>query len=150
MCNKKDNTIEIPFGAKDSELNKFEYTIPEGYEAEIKDGKVIVKKKESEDERIRTALLRCCDDLEKGKVGCIAKEDVPAIRAYLEKQKEQKPTEWSEEDETAFSDLMWCIEKARKSAKDENDMGNIWFAENWVKNRLKFLRPQPHWKPSEQ
>ena len=30
-----------------------------------------------------------------------------------------------------------------KSAKDENDMGNIWFAENWVKNRLKSLRPQP-------
>ena len=41
---------EIPFGAKDSELYKFEYTIPEGYEAEIKDGKVIVMKKESEDE----------------------------------------------------------------------------------------------------
>ena len=63
---------------------------------------------------------------------------------------EQKPAEWSEEDEAAFGDLMWCIEQARKSAKDENDMGNIWFAENWVKNRLKTLRPQPHWKPSEE
>ena len=52
--------------------------------------------------------------------------------------------EWSEEDETAFGDLMWCIKQARKSAKDENDMGNIWFAENWVKNRLKSLRPQLH------
>jgi len=57
-------------------------------------------------------------------------------------QKEQKPSEWSEEDETAFGDLMWCINQAAKSAKDENDMGNIWFAENWVKNRLKSLRPQ--------
>ena len=54
----------------------------------------------------------------------------------------QKSAEWSEEDEAAFGDLMWCIEQARKSAKDENDMGDIWFAENWVKNRLKFLRPQ--------
>ncbi len=72
---------------------------------------------------------------------------------WLEKcdyMKEQKPAEWGEEDETAFGDLMWCIEQAKKSAKDENDMGNVWFAENWVKNRLKFLRPQPHWKPSEQ
>ena len=49
--------------------------------------------------------------------------------------------EWSEEDEAAFGDLMWCIEQARKSAKDENDMGDIWFAENWVKNRLKSIRP---------
>ena len=38
--------IEIPFGAKDSELCRREYTIPEGYEAEVKDGKVIVRKKE--------------------------------------------------------------------------------------------------------
>jgi len=62
----------------------------------------------------------------------------------------QPKQEWSEEDEAAFGDLMWCIEQARKSAKDENDMGNIWFAENWVKGRLKSLRPQPHWKPTEE
>ena len=64
---------------------------------------------------------------------------------WLEKNLEYlKPKqEWSKDDETAFSDLMWCIEQARKSAKDENDMGNIWFAENWLRNRLKYLRPQP-------
>ena len=55
----------------------------------------------------------------------------------------QPKQEWSDEDETAFDDLMWCIKQAEKSAKDENDMGNIWFAENWVKNKLKSLRPQP-------
>lgn len=60
----------------------------------------------------------------------------------------QKHTEWSEEDESAFGDLIWCIEQARKSAKDENDMGNIWYAENWLKERLKSLRPS--WKPSEE
>ena len=37
--------IEIPFGAKDSELKGWEYTIPEGMEAEIKDGKIVVRKK---------------------------------------------------------------------------------------------------------
>lgn len=49
--------IEIPFGAFDSELGCFEYTIPDGYEAEIKDGKVIVRKAESEDEKIRGAII---------------------------------------------------------------------------------------------
>ena len=37
--------IEIPFGAKDSELKGWEYTIPEGMEAEIKDGKIVVREK---------------------------------------------------------------------------------------------------------
>lgn len=37
--------IEIPFGAKNSELKGWEYTIPEGMEAEIKDGKIVVRKK---------------------------------------------------------------------------------------------------------
>ena len=38
--------IEIPFGAYDSELIANEWTIPEGYTAEVKDGKVIVQKTE--------------------------------------------------------------------------------------------------------
>lgn len=37
--------IEIPLGAKDSELKGWEYTIPEGMEAEIKNGKIIVREK---------------------------------------------------------------------------------------------------------
>lgn len=48
---------EIPFGAFDSELKGWEYTIPEGMEAEIKDGKIIVREKESEDERIRKEII---------------------------------------------------------------------------------------------
>lgn len=40
--------IEIPFGAKDSELKGWEYTIPEGMEAEIKDGKIVVREKQPE------------------------------------------------------------------------------------------------------
>ena len=41
----------------------------------------------SEDEKIRKALLCCCDDWEKGQFGCMVKEDIPAVRAWLEKQK---------------------------------------------------------------
>ena len=55
--NYEQKFIEIPFGAKDSELKGWEYTIPEGMEAIVKDGKIIVKEKESEDERIRKAII---------------------------------------------------------------------------------------------
>ena len=59
-----EKTIEIPFGAYDSELKGWEYTIPEGMEAEIKDGKIIVKQKESEHERIRKFICSIIDNLE--------------------------------------------------------------------------------------
>lgn len=49
--------IEIPFGAKDSELGGWEYNIPEGYTASIENGKIVVKKEESEDEKIREKLM---------------------------------------------------------------------------------------------
>ena len=43
----KDNSYEIPFGAFNSELKGWEYTIPKGMEAEIKDGKIIVREKQA-------------------------------------------------------------------------------------------------------
>ena len=79
-----NKAIEIPFGAKDSELKGWEYTIPKGMEAEIKDGKVIVKEKESEDERIRKELVSLVKE-----GGCItSKKDIELALAYLEKQKD--------------------------------------------------------------
>lgn len=82
----ENKSIEIPFGAKDSELKGWEYTIPEGMEAEIKDGKIIVREKENEDERIRREIityLSTADD----------KELIPynSWIAWLEKQGEKKP-----------------------------------------------------------
>ena len=55
------------------------------------------------------------------------------------KKIEQKPA-WSEEDETALGDALWCCKQAASIAKDENDMGNVWYAENW----LKSLHPQKY------
>ena len=54
--------------------------------------------------------------------------------------------EWSEEDEVYLQDALWCVKQASKVARGENDMGACWSAERW----LKSLRPQPHWKPSEE
>lgn len=47
---EKSQSIEIPFGAKDSEFIKDEYLIPEGCEARIEGNKVIIEKIQKEDE----------------------------------------------------------------------------------------------------
>lgn len=60
---KIDNKIEIPFGAKDSELQEETYFIPKGFHAKIDDDKVVIKKGEKpaawseEDERIKKLLI---------------------------------------------------------------------------------------------
>ena len=43
---KTEDEIEIPFGAKDSELQEVTYYIPKGFHAEINDDKVVIKKGE--------------------------------------------------------------------------------------------------------
>lgn len=53
----ENKEIEIPFGAKDSELIEATYHIPYGMEAIIESDKVIIRKKESADERIREELI---------------------------------------------------------------------------------------------
>ena len=79
--------IEISFGAKDSELQEWTYTIPKGMKAEIRDGKAIIKKKESEDERIRKAIIESLP-----KYGYLPQTSIKVedAIAWLEKQKEQK------------------------------------------------------------
>lgn len=85
----ENKSIEIPFGAKDSELKGWEYTIPEGMEAEIKDGKIIVREKENEDERIRKELINYLRDPFETKV--TPTDKFKEWRVWLEKQGEKKP-----------------------------------------------------------
>lgn len=58
----RNEAIEIPFGAFDSELKGWEYTIPEGYVARIEGNKIILEPKESEDERIRREIISFIQD----------------------------------------------------------------------------------------
>ena len=144
---QEDKTIEIPFGAFDSELGGFEYTIPDGYEAEIKDGKVIVRKAESEDERIRTLLIDFIRNynwlrVQSGFKGA-TKEDVIA---WLEEQGEQKPVEWSEEDEEMLDSIVNSIEITSGRIALPSLKENYTKQVDW----LKSLRPQKHWKPTEE
>ena len=141
----KRNFIEIPFGARDSETLGWEYTIPDDMEAKIENGKIIVRKKESEDEKVPKLLYKLlCGEVTAGqfeKYGLT----VDSALFWLEKQ---KPVEWSKEDETAFQDALWCCKQAASIAKDENDMGNAWYAERWLKSLKERVQPQSkyEWK----
>lgn len=123
----------------------------------------------SDDERIRKAIFIYLDWLD-GRKDCAPRGEhsIRDMIAWLEKQgtsytkrnvddayvkgmafakdelEKQKPA-WSEEDEIGLGDALWCCKQAASIAKDENDMGNAWYAERW----LKSLRPQNRWKPSE-
>lgn len=88
---------------------------------------------ESEDERIREALIKGLNFLTTSKriftFGDIPIED---IVTYLEKQKEQKPAEWSEKEKGI---LLECISALQNSG-------------HWLlADKLSSLRPT--WKPSE-
>ena len=75
---------------------RYEHEIPEGYEARIEGGKVIIEPKESEDERIRKELVEFLDEVwhlgKNTNFDRWGKADCADWMAYLEKQKEQKPT----------------------------------------------------------
>ena len=155
---------------------RYEYEIPEGYEARIEGGKVVIELKESEDERIRQIILRCCYDWDKGRSSCVAIEDVPAIRAYLERLKEQKPVisdEAIRDGVVHFGITQYQIDNwlkkhinvieqqpAEWSEEDRRILkgiiGLIDHDQHYgVSNKemidwLKSLRPQPHWKPSKE
>lgn len=88
--------------------------------------------KESEDEKSKKWILEYLyDGLRKSDEQF--KDQFKAAISWLEKQGEQKST-WNKEDEVGFGDAMWAIEQAKSIAKDENDMGNLWYAEKWLKS----------------
>lgn len=43
-------------------------------------------------------------------------------------------SKWEDKDRLYLEDALWCVDQARKQAKDENDMGNCWAAEMWLKS----------------
>ena len=126
---------------------------------------------ESEDEKIRKVLIGWInlEPIEHFEGG-FTKEQ---ILTWLEKQGEQKPIEmksaeeslgisseeynkivddcvygeqkpmWSNEDKIGLIDALACVDKASEVAKDENDMGNAWYAERWLKSLRDRCLPQP-------
>ena len=103
---------------------------------------------ESEDERIRKELIK---QVEKSKHHPADKE---RWISWLEKQKEeQKPAEWSEEDEKIAKEIeeeLWYPgDFPDYPSKEESELyDDCQRRLNWFKKRIKSLHP--HWKPSEE
>lgn len=79
---------------------------------------------ESEDERIRKNLIA----IFKGKIPYTSEEDAERYIAWLEKQGEQKPVEWTEEDE---DNLNCCTGAIKNSFSDYKDVKEL---ESWLKS----------------
>lgn len=95
--------------------------------------------RESEDERIRKAVVSLVYEM-KGTYQSFAKVELDNMVAWLEKQKEQKPAEWSEEDEDMLNSCISSIEEAKENryAYKETDGDTSYDHEiEW----LKSLRP---------
>lgn len=122
--------------------------IPEGYEARIEGNKVILEKKESEDERIREAIESIIRVYGKTQGEWIAGYDMDTLVvhlrdafAYLERQKEQK---------TAVEEVL--IKAGLKPFKDGNQWNSLYeplCPREGMLAWLKSLRPQPKQEWSE-
>ena len=130
-----EKKIDIPFGAHDSELKGWEYTIPEGMEAIIKDGKVIVREKESEEERIRKELINFILYKAKG----VSEEQEHSWVVYLEKQKEQNPAEWSKEDREMLTRCVAAIPVQGDEIMPTSYLNKL---RNWLESLSKRLNLQ--------
>ena len=105
--------------------------IPEGYEARIEGNKVILEPKESEDERIRISIvetIKQCPDT------FLNSKNRDRMLAYLERQKEHHPVEWSEVEQNVIGCAVDVLEKELPS----------------LAASLKSLRPQPKQKWSQE
>ena len=145
--------------------------------------------KESEDERIARELLeyakdeiRSYNNMVSGDYDGRDKEDKKMhewwkkVVAYLENQKEQKPStpediaaayqmglaegrkeqkpaEWSEDDEDRVSfinSILVDAQNPNNCAPHSTLYRELEESRSWLKTRFKSLHPQPHWKPSEE
>jgi hypothetical protein len=84
-----------------------------------------------------------------------APTNVPPIPS---RNNEHKPAEWSEKDEKMFQRIIrhteseyqdWCNDKFGHSEIVSDGKRSCLERLDWLGNRLKSLRPQPHWRPSE-
>ena len=133
-------------------MNK-EIEIPEGYEARIEGNKVILERRESDDERIRKWLIEQMEAFHNQAEKFGDKEDIEMTTkaiTYLERQKEQKPAERSEEDKEMLRIISNRLEKFNEWATEQGYPIDDPTMKQSPIDWLKSLRPQPHWKPSEE
>lgn len=104
--------------------------------------KLLPELKESEDERIRKAMI---DYFKWNPDGQLLNEfSNREVFAWLEKQSGQTPA-WSEEDEIIRKSLINMVEKFYGSCKDKSARNRFTYWLNSIKDRVQ---PQSQWKPS--
>lgn len=74
------------------------------------------------------------------------KDSIALVVNWLKSLKDrvipQPKVKWSKEDEKGLGDALWCCKQAASITKDENDMGNVWYAETWLKSLKDRYVPQ--------
>jgi len=75
---------------------------------------------------------------------------LPKITYFKDRVQTHPKQEWSGNDENGLGDALWAVQQARSIAKDENEMGGLWYAEKWLKSLKERLQPQNTWKPSDE
>lgn len=168
---------EIPFGAKDSELQETIYYIPKGFHAEIDDDKVVIKKGKQKptDNDMKEALRT---EYEKGRADAIAEfrkewseEDESILQGIwdeiLANKHDAKEYEWKTYDKfldwlkslkdrvqpkVELTQLDKIILEAAIAFVEHNNHFNCWRGvdKHTVLSALHSLRPQNTWKPSDE
>ena len=129
MDNEKK--IEIPFGAFDSELIHQEINIPNGFKAVIDGNKIILTRIESEDEKVRKALVEMVHDTTDDELWVDYNVHKEEALAWLEKQGEQKPTAWSEVDKDFMYDTLSNLTEIKDRYGE--GYGNVGKCIDWLK-----------------
>ena len=105
--------------------------------------------RESEDERIRKALMQNLKERfgTKGNMG--EGLDMPDVLAWFEKKKESQPIEWSKEDEDTIKFLIshFCTCYPNRTFQFTT---NEVISHDELLRKIRHLRPQPQWKPSKE
>ena len=125
-----------------NELCGWEYTIPEGMEATIVDNKIVVKKKESEDEQHRKWILEYLyDGLRKSDEQFF--DQFKSAIAWFENQGEQKPA-WSEEDERIRQDIENLIHFALRDGSAVSPAADTTKEDaiSWIQSLKDRVQPQ--------
>ena len=103
--------------------------------------------RESENERIRKKIISAMSYYRND--GCISEYEFGVCRNWIEKQKEQKPVGWSEEDEKMRIKILEALSAYADHMQYEG-LCNSELIRGELMGWLKSLRPQPHWKPTEE
>ena len=145
---KIEQSIEIPFGAKDSELQEASYYIPEGFHAEIDGNRVVIKKGEQkpawseEDEAMLQAYLHTLQaNSITGKVDTIMTIWLKSLKERILPQPKQ---EWGEKDESHLIHCVRLINNAEGCSISEQEN-----AIDWLKSLKDRVQPQNKWKPAD-